>query len=256
MTQKDCRLRIGGITDMSTIDWYGNVSLVVFFAGCNFRCPYCQNSSLIPLNSGNEIDLALLEERIDVNRTLLDAIVFTGGEPLLQLEGLVEASKLSKKKGLQVMLDTNGSIQDSLENILTTGLIDRVALDIKAPLREDVMGKVTGRPDIAAQTIKSIKKCLDLCEEHSISLEVRTTVVPGISDDPYFIGEIAETLKERCSVYYLQQYDNLGDVLDQTLKLVSPPSKELMINLAKTAVKKGLKNVYIKTRSDGLERIG
>jgi len=240
---------------MSTIDWYGNVSLIVFFAGCNFRCPYCQNASLIPLNSGQDIDLSLLEERIDTNRTLIDAVVFTGGEPLLQLNGLIKAAKLSKSKGLKVMLDTNGSIQDALENILNLGLIDRVALDIKAPLKEEMIGKITGRPEVATKIIKSIKKCISLCQELDISLEIRTTVVPGISDDPLFISEIAETLKDKCSVYYLQQFDNQGDLFDQDLKQVLPPSREFMIALAKTAVEKGLKNVYIKTRSDGLERV-
>lgn len=255
MINESCKLRIGGITDMSTIDWYGNVSLVVFFAGCNFRCPYCQNSSLIPLESGEVVDLSFLEDRIDSNRKLIEAIVFTGGEPLLQLDSLLCAMKLSKEKGLKIMLDTNGSIQSSLENILNKGLVDRVALDIKAPLKKDLMGKVTGRPDIAIQTISSIDKCLNLCKELNISLEARTTIVPGISDDPNFVTDIAETLRERCSTYYLQQYDNQGDILDQTLKLKLPPSKETMLKLANLAVNKGLKNVYIKTRSDGLEKV-
>ncbi|MBN1682882.1 anaerobic ribonucleoside-triphosphate reductase activating protein [Candidatus Bathyarchaeota archaeon] len=255
MIEEDCKLRIGGITDMSTIDWYGNVSLVVFFAGCNFRCPYCQNSSLIPLESGEVVDLSLLEERIDSNKKLIEAIVFTGGEPLLQLDSLLCAIKLSKDKGLKIMLDTNGSIQGSLENILSTGLIDRVALDVKAPLKKELMGKVTGRPEFAVKTISSINKCLNLCKELNISLEARTTIAPGLSDDPTFIGDIAETLKDRCSVYYLQQYDNQGDILDKTLKVKLPPSKETMLKLAKIAIEKGLKNVYIKTRSDGLEKV-
>jgi pyruvate formate lyase activating enzyme len=66
-------LRIGGIVDMSTVDWYGNVSLVIFFSGCNFRCPYCQNSGLIPLESGEEVDIELIGERIRIGRQLLDA---------------------------------------------------------------------------------------------------------------------------------------------------------------------------------------
>jgi len=77
-------LRIGGIVDMSTVDLYGNVSLVVFFAECNFRCPYCQNSGLISIDSGEEVDTELIRDRIRIGGKLLDAVVFTGGEPLLQ----------------------------------------------------------------------------------------------------------------------------------------------------------------------------
>jgi len=60
-------LRIGGFVDMSTVDWYGNVSLVIFFAGCNFRCPYCQNSGLLPVESGEKVDLDTIRSRILVN---------------------------------------------------------------------------------------------------------------------------------------------------------------------------------------------
>ncbi|MBT7913823.1 4Fe-4S cluster-binding domain-containing protein, partial [Candidatus Bathyarchaeota archaeon] len=60
MAGDDVKLRLGGITDMSTIDWYGNVSMVVFWAGCNIKCPYCHNSTLIPLDSGTVVGLDLL----------------------------------------------------------------------------------------------------------------------------------------------------------------------------------------------------
>jgi len=63
-------LRIGGFVDTSTVDWYGNVSLIVFFAGCNFRCPYCQNSGLIPMDSGREVGADVLRERIEISRSL------------------------------------------------------------------------------------------------------------------------------------------------------------------------------------------
>jgi len=95
--------RLGGITDMSTVDWYGNVSMVVFFAGCNIRCPYCQNSGLLPFDSGEEVDLDYIEERLIIGMNpvpQLDAVVFTGGEPLLQPDAVIEAAELVKSHGL------------------------------------------------------------------------------------------------------------------------------------------------------------
>jgi pyruvate formate lyase activating enzyme len=252
----EARLRVGGITDMSTIDWYGNVSLVVFCVGCNFRCPYCQNSALLPLDAGREIDLAFLKARLESNKMINDAVVFTGGEPVLQPEAIIEAAKLVKSHGLKVMLDTNGSIKENLDRILRSRCIDRVALDVKAPLNPEEYGVVTGRPDLGKASIEAVDYCLNISKELGIEMEVRTTVVPGLSDSPNFIKSIANSINRLCDVYYLQQFDNLGEVLSQTLKQEKPPSREAMISLAREALKTGLTNVYIKTRSNGLERMG
>jgi len=252
----ETRLRVGGITDMSTVDWYGNVSLIVFCAGCNYRCPYCQNSGLIPLDAGREIDLSLLEERIEANRVINDAIVFTGGEPVLQPDAIIEAAKLARSHGLRVMLDTNGSVKENIDRILRSDAIDRVALDVKAPLNPGDYGRVTGRPDLGEASVEAVEHCLNLSGELGIEMEVRTTVAPGVSDDPAFIRSIAESIRGRSDVLYLQQFDNLGEVLSQTLKQEKPPTREAMMSLAREALKTGLRNVFIKTRSHGLERMG
>ena len=249
-------LRIGGITDLSTVDWYGNVSLVIFFAGCNFRCPYCQNSSLLPLDSGREVNLALLRERFEANKMFIDAVVFTGGEPLLQPESVIEAAKLARSFGLKVMLDTNGSVEKHIDKVLRTGFIDRVALDVKAPLNPSDYGRITGCPDLGQESVEAIKHCLDLSNELGLETETRTTVAPGISNDLAFIRSIASSLKGRADVYYLQQFDNSGEILSQTLKQEKPPSREAMMILAQEALSTGLRNVFIKTRSHGLERMG
>jgi pyruvate formate lyase activating enzyme len=252
----DVRLRVGGITDMSTIDWYGNVSLIVFCAGCNYRCPYCHNSALIPADTGTEIDLTFLKERIEANKIIDDAVVFTGGEPSLQPDAIIEAAKLAKSLGLKVMLDSNGSVKENIDKILRSGYIDRVALDVKAPLNPRDYGIVSGRPDLGEASVAAIEYCLNVTKERGIEMEVRTTVAPGLSDAPAFIAGIAESIKGRCDAYYLQQYDNLGEVLSQTLKQENPPSRETMMSLAHEALKTGLTNVFIKTRNDGLERMG
>jgi pyruvate formate lyase activating enzyme len=240
---------------MSTVDWYGNVGLVVFFAGCNYRCPYCQNSGLIPEDAGTEVDISLIRDRIDVNRVINDVIVLTGGEPLRQIEGVLGVARLAHEYGLRVMLDTNGSLRQNMERALSSGLIDRVALDVKAPLTPTEYGRVSGRPDFGRDSIESIERCLDLAKELGLEMEVRTTVVPGLSDSAEFISAIACSILGRTDVYYLQQFDNTGQVLSQILKLEKPPTRESMVSLAGSAIAIGLRNVYIKTREGGLERI-
>ncbi len=240
---------------MSTIDWYGNVGFVVFFAGCNYRCPYCQNSGLIPEDTGTEVDISLIRDRIEVNKVINDAVVLTGGEPLRQIEGVIAVAKLAHDYGLRVMLDTNGSLIKNVEKALGSGLIDRVALDVKAPLEPEEYGRVSGRPDLGKKSVESIERCLDLAKALGLEMETRTTVAPGLSDSPEFISAIARGILGRTDVYYLQQFDNTGQVLSQILKLEKPPTREDMVSLARFATTAGLRNVYIKTRAGGLERI-
>lgn len=252
------KIRIGGVTDMSTVDWYGNVSLVVFWAGCNIRCPYCHNSTLIPLDSGQIVDLRYLDDRIKQAMypiPSLDAVVFTGGEPLLQYEKLIIASELVKQHSLKLMLDTNGTLFNAAQKTLETGFIDRVALDVKSPLNKDAFGALSQRPEMAEEYVTSIIKTIKLCNELNIPIEARTTVAPGVSDDETFIREISREIRDKVDVYYLQQFDNQGDVLEPELKKRDPPKKEHLKILAKAALDEGVNPVYIKTRFDGLERI-
>lgn len=251
-------MRIGGITDMSTVDWYGNVSLVVFFAGCNIRCPYCQNSSLLPLDSGQMVLMSVLEERLRMGLDpvpQLDAVVFTGGEPLLQPDAVIEAARLVKRHGLRIMLDTNGTLLDSAKKVLGSGLVDRVALDVKAPLEAEEYGRVTGMPEAGANLAASVDAVLDLCLELGIEVEARTTVAPALSDDAGFIARLAEDIAGRVTVYYLQQFDNEGDILSPEFKNRDRPTKDHMLTLAHAAHQAGLSPVYIKTRFEGLERV-
>jgi pyruvate formate lyase activating enzyme len=252
------KMRIGGITEMSTVDWYGNVSLVLFFAGCNLRCPYCHNSPLIPLDSGHSVNLDYLKESIVTSMEpvpQLDSVVFTGGEPTLQPDAVIAAAELTHEFGLEIMLDTNGTLFDSVKKVLESGYFKRVALDIKAPLNSNEYGIVTGRPMMGDKYAENVKKTLILCKKLGLEIEARTTVAPSLSDDPDFIKRIAKDIKDLITVYYLQQFDNQGDVLDLELKNMERPSKEKLIKLAKVAVKEGINPVYIKTRFEGLELI-
>ena len=246
-------MRLGGVVDTSTIDWYGNVSLVVFFAGCNFRCPYCHNAGLIPMDSGETLGAEYLRKRLEKEKNLLDSIVLSGGEPLLQPEGIRIACRLADEAGLKVMLNTNGSRPDVIGELLNDGLIDRVALDVKAPLTPESYAAFLGAE--AGNVSAMVKRSLGICRERGVEVEVRTTIAPGLSDEPGFVKAIAEEIRDLCDLYVLQQFDNMGEVLSPDLKSKAPPSKEELIDLAGVASDAGIGNVYIRTRRSGLERI-
>jgi pyruvate-formate lyase-activating enzyme len=173
----------------------------------------------------------------------------------LQVDAVIEAAKLVKEYDLKLMLDTNGTLGEAAEKALKTGLFDRIALDVKSPLTREAFGKLSGVPDMAAKYVEAIKNTIKLSLDLGVPIEARTTVAPGVSDDEEYIREIAREIKGKSDVYYLQQFDNQGDVLDPVLKEKKPPSKEHMIKLAKAALDEGVDPVYIKTRFDGLERI-
>lgn len=126
-------MEIGGLQKFSLIDYPGKISAVIFTRGCNFRCPYCHNPELvIPafFTQGYAVDdiFAFFRSR----REKLDGIVITGGEPTVQKD-LIEFMSKVKALGFFLKLDTNGSNPGILKKVISLGLVDFVAMDIKAP---------------------------------------------------------------------------------------------------------------------------
>ena len=124
-------MRICGLQKLSMVDFPGKLAATVFTGGCNLRCPFCHNALLVthiednPHIEEDEI-LAFLKTR----KNLLDGVVLSGGEPLLQ-KGAADFLQKVKALGFAVKLDTNGFFPEVLEDILSRGLVDYVAMDIK-----------------------------------------------------------------------------------------------------------------------------
>lgn len=248
------KARVGGIVDLSTVDWYGKVTSVIFFAGCNFKCPYCQNASLIPADSGREADTADLYERVEGNMDVIDAIGFTGGEPCLQAEALKDLARRAKRAGLKVFLNTNGSNPDAVGNLADEGLLDYVAIDVKAPLRPESYRRVIGLDDLSPDMTRKIHTTLDTCLQKKLTVEARTTIVPMLIDQEKDVRNVAKTIVG-VDLYVLQQFSPEGDLLDQNFKNLAPPTREDLTRLARAAAEYGLREVRIRTRERGEEKI-
>ena len=123
-------MRIDGLQTLTLLDYPGKVACTVFTSGCNMRCPFCHNASLVcgevPPFMEKEEFFAFLKKRTGV----LDGVCVTGGEPLLQ-EGLIPFLLEVKEKGFTTKLDTNGLLHDRLRAVVEAGAVDYVAMDIK-----------------------------------------------------------------------------------------------------------------------------
>lgn len=247
------KIRIGGLLDFSTIDWPGHVTFMLFCSGCNFKCLYCQNSSLIPIHSGSEINLEFIKRKILANIKFLDALGFSGGEPTLQPKPLLLLCEWGKAKGLEIFLNTNGSNPRLIDELLRKNLLDYIAMDIKAPLDKESYGRVIGLKSSIEKIIANIKETLKLCRDAGLPMEIRTTVVPTLIDDEKSIREIAYIINKNTR-YVLQEFSPFGDILDAQLKKVKLTEKKILIKLAKTALEMGVNKVYIRTKMNGLER--
>ena len=230
---------IGGIL-VSSLEFPGKISLVIFTAGCMLRCPYCHNPGII--DRGYSRTITEIFKEIDDSIDFVDSVVITGGEPLIQKEEVLKIIKYCKDLQLNIKLDTNGYYPEKLEDLMD--LVDYIALDIKAPFIR--YKEVTGQ-DIGENVRKSMEICLKFPET---IFECRTTYVPGlmVPDD---IVEIAKNI--RCDVYTIQQFRN-RTVLDEKLKDTPSPSRKELIEIAES-VKPFLKKIKIKTSEFGDETI-
>jgi len=249
------KIRIGGIVGVSTIDWVGRPTTMLFLAGCSFACPWCQNARLIPSDSGFLVSVSEVEERISKNLRLIDSVGFSGGEPTLQEEPVAEISRWAKHMGLGVFLNTNGSSPCVVRVLIEGGLVDRVALDVKAPLMADEYSKVIGRSSsFCAEVIGKIRETVHACSEGKVPVEIRTTIIPGLVDRPDQIRAISRDLKQ-CERYILQQFVPTEDVPDLRFRDLPPPSREDLLRLAEIALGEGVRSVFIRDSLRGLERV-
>ena len=160
-------MKIAGLQKTTLLDYPGKVACTVFLAGCNFRCPYCQNAEIAFAQGGEDIPpeelLAFLRRR----RGILDGVCVTGGEPLVHAQ-IGELLRKIKALGYAVKLDTNGSFPARLKALCAEGLVDFVAMDIKhAPAQ---YARAAGVPvpmgrELYQEVFEGVPAALDAAEE-------------------------------------------------------------------------------------------
>ena len=199
-------MRISGLQKMTLLDYPGKVACTVFTGGCNLRCPFCHNASLVlPERARDETDEAAVLRFLEKRRGLLEGVAVTGGEPLLHAD-LADFLRKVRAMGYAVKLDTNGTFPDRLRALVEEGLVDRVAMDVKnAPL---LYGRTVGLRDF---DLTEVERSKDFLLELRVDYEFRTTVVRGLHTAESLCA--AARWIEGARAYFLQQYKDSGDVL-------------------------------------------
>ena len=208
-------MRIAGIQKLSMVDYPGKMACTVFLSGCNFRCPYCHNSSLVipePEQSymTEEEVLKFLKKR----QGLLDGVCITGGEPLLQGDAIIPFIREIKNLGYAVKLDTNGTNPLLLKELCESGLVDYVAMDIKSG-KSDYAHVADCNPAL----LSNIEASVEILNAGHIPHEFRTTVVKGLHTADTF-HEIGNWLPSD-SLYFLQSYKESAQVIDKSFSSFS-----------------------------------
>ncbi|MCE5222653.1 anaerobic ribonucleoside-triphosphate reductase activating protein [bacterium] len=220
---------IKGYIGTSLIDFPEKITSIVFFGGCNYRCPFCQNSWLV--SEPKYTTLPTLEPEdvlrmIAMRSKMIDGVVFSGGEPTLYpslLTSLMMELKRNETTGhLKIKLDTNGSHPVILKELLSRNLLDYVAIDLKtSPTRYDSLTGMTN-------SFEPVKQSIRLLSQSAISSELRTTYVPGLVDK----AEITEMLPYICeSKRYVIQGFRPKDTLDESYSAIVPYTPEYLTEL-------------------------
>ena len=209
---------VGGSV-ISSVEFHGNMSLVFFMSKCPLACRYCHNVELLEDNT--EKSFEEIKQEIDSSADFLDAIVISGGEPLVQTDAVIEILTYVRQIGLKTKLDTSGIYPDNLKRILDLDLLDYVSLDVKTTFSK--YRKITG-----ANVGFQVKKSMELVNESGVHLEIRTTYVPTLHTKKDIMNLVDEIESE---VYTIQQFRN-KNVLDPALEKVEVPNPHDLAALA------------------------
>ena len=211
---------IQGLQKVTLLDVPGKVACTVFTGGCNFRCPFCQNSDLLACAATCQYSEDELLTFLEGRKKLLDAVCVSGGEPLLQAD-LPALLRKIKAMGYYIKLDTNGSFPDRLKTVVEEGLVDYVAMDLKNSTQR--YSETIGMPPLYQD---KIEESIDYLLSGVIPYEFRTTVVRELHDQDSLL-KAAQRIKG-AEHYYLQQFVDSDHVLKQGLSSYSPSEMEAL----------------------------
>lgn len=216
---------IKGFQKLTLLDFPGKTACTVFTGGCNFRCPFCHNALLVTDMDDAQYTEEEIFEHLERRKNVLDGVAVTGGEPLLQKD--IERFLYEiKDKGYAVKLDTNGSFPEKLKDILSLGLADYVAMDIK-----NCKERYAETIGVENFNLKPVEESIELLRNSGVDYEFRTTVTQNF----HTINDIEKLAMwiEGTPKYFLQNFVDSGSLIDSACKGVSKGEMNEMLERVK-----------------------
>ena len=203
-------MKFGGLQKLTLLDYPDKVAATLFTVGCNFRCPFCHNFSLV-CGDGDKLEPLTQEEVLQFLKkrsAVLEGVCVTGGEPLIQPD-IEDFLRKVREIGYKIKLDTNGAFPDRLRLLVKNGLVDYVAMDVKNS--KATYGKTAG----CEVDLQAIERSVELLKSDVVDYEFRTTVTATFHTEES-IKEMAQWLKGAKRLY-LQQFVDSGELIDPTV---------------------------------------
>jgi len=229
---------IAKVESFSERHWPGHSSAVFFLSGCNFRCPFCNASSILEFREEHRISIREAFREIEKTLSLIDSVFITGGEPLLQRALCEEISLFASRNNLEVGLDTNGSKPFALASLLKKHMLHYINMDIKAPLTNKVFERVTRSKTFFKpidEIIKDTLRSIELIKEYDEEVEVvfSTTIVPGMIYRKSHLLAIGGLIRGINAEWHLKPFMPSEEVLSPLMRQVEAPSRVFMERLKK-----------------------
>lgn len=218
-------MKFNGFQKLTLLDYPGKVACTLFTAGCNLRCPFCHNASLVThIDNTNIYNKEEILSYLGKRQGILEGVCISGGEPLMQTE-IEDFIKEVKALGYSIKLDTNGFYPDKLISLVEKGLIDYVAVDIKNSYSK--YAKTTGIENL---DLSPLKRTVEFLLSGKVDYEFRTTIVEGLHTEADIL-DIGKTIKG-APRYFLQNFVDSGDLIGEGLCAISLENMKKMQKIA------------------------
>lgn len=219
-------MKIASLQKFTLIDYPDKMACTVFLSGCNFKCPWCYNPELVlpeKIREQPSVPEKEFFEFLKKRKGELEGVVICGGEPTIHND-LPDFFRKIKKMGFLIKLDTNGSNPGMLKKLINEGLIDYIAMDIKAP--KEKYSKAVGKE----VDLENIEKSINILKQSRKEFEFRSTIVPGLLEKKDIL-KIANWL-EPAPRYFLQNF-RPGKTVNPKFRKVKPYSENYLAEIIK-----------------------
>ena len=221
-------MKVFGFEKLSMVDFPGHLCCTVFTDGCNFKCPFCQNSDLVKMQNLREINQDEIFSYLLKRKGVIDSVCVSGGEPTIYPD-LEQFIVKIKSLGFLVKLDTNGTNYEMLKRLIEKNLVDYVAMDVKNSL--SAYGETAGTNFV---DLENIKKSVELLKRNLVDYEFRTTLVKQFHSTST-ITEMANWL-DGAKRIFLQHFVDNGTCLQKGLNEVEKQDAEKFLDILKNHV--------------------